>query len=86
MDLRRVFASNLLRLRREKGLSQEELAHRADINRGYISTLETCEAYVGLEILGRIADVLGVEGADLLKPPQKGTSKTRPPASRSKRP
>jgi transcriptional regulator with XRE-family HTH domain len=71
MDLRRVFASNLLRLRREKGLSQEELAHEAEINRGYISTLENCEAYVGLEILGRIADVLGVEGADLLKRPPK---------------
>lgn len=71
MDLRRVFAANVVRLRKEKGLSQEELAHRADINRGYVSTLENCETYVGLEILGRIADVLGVEGADLLKKPPK---------------
>jgi transcriptional regulator with XRE-family HTH domain len=78
MDLRRVFAFNLLRLRREKGLSQEELAHRADINRGYISTLENCEAYVGLEILGRLADVLGVEGAELLiKPPPKRSAKQK---------
>ena len=69
MDLRRVFASNLRRLRTEKGLSQEELAHRADINRGYVSTLENCEAYVGLEILGRLADVLEVEPSDLLKRP-----------------
>ena len=75
MDLRRVFASNVLRLRKEKGLSQEELAHLAEINRGYISTLENCEAYVGLEILGRIADVLGVEGADLLKKPAKRPTK-----------
>jgi transcriptional regulator with XRE-family HTH domain len=71
MDLRQVFASNLRRLRSEKGLSQEELAHRAEINRGYVSTLENCEAYVGLEILGRLADVLEVEAADLLKRPAK---------------
>lgn len=77
MDLRRVFASNLLRLRRERGLSQEELAHRADINRGYISTLENCEAYVGLEILGRLADELGVEGAELLQKPIKKPGKTK---------
>jgi hypothetical protein len=44
----------------------------------YISTLENCETYVGLEILGRIADVLGVEGAELLqKPPPKRPSKRR---------
>jgi transcriptional regulator with XRE-family HTH domain len=67
----------VLRLRKEKGLSQEELAYRAEINRGYISTLENCEAYVGLEILGRIADVLGVEGADLLKMPVKKVSKPK---------
>ena len=71
MDLRPVFASNLLRLRRAKGLWKEELAHRAGINRGYVSTLENCEAYVGLEILGRIADILGVEGAEMLKKPTK---------------
>jgi transcriptional regulator with XRE-family HTH domain len=76
MDLRQVFASNLRRLRSEKGLSQEELAHRADINRGYVSTLENCEAYVGLEILGRIADILEVEAADLLKKPTRRA--TRP--------
>jgi hypothetical protein len=45
------------------GFACNPWAHRADINRGYISTLENCEAYVGLEILGRLADVLEVEGA-----------------------
>jgi transcriptional regulator with XRE-family HTH domain len=77
MDLRRVFASNLLRLRREKGLSQEELAHRAEINRGYVSTLENCEAYVGLEVLGKIADVLEVEAAELLSRPSKRPIRSR---------
>ena len=67
MDLRRTFAANVVKLRAEKGISQEELAHLADINRSYLSDLETGKKNVGLEILGKIADALGVEGADLLK-------------------
>jgi transcriptional regulator with XRE-family HTH domain len=67
MDLRRTFAANVVKLRAERGISQEELAHLADINRSYLSDLETGKTYVGLEIMGKIADVLGVEGADLLK-------------------
>jgi transcriptional regulator with XRE-family HTH domain len=67
MDLRRTFAANVVKLRAERGISQEELAHLAEINRSYLSDLETGKTYVGLEIMGKIADVLGVEGADLLK-------------------
>ena len=67
MDLRRTFAANVVKLRAEKGISQEELAHLADINRSYLSDVETGKTYVGHEIMGKIADVLGVEGADLLK-------------------
>jgi transcriptional regulator with XRE-family HTH domain len=67
MDLRRTFAANVVKLRAERGISQEDLAHQAEINRSYLSDLENARTYVGLEILGKIADVLGVEGADLLK-------------------
>lgn len=67
MDLRRTFAANVVKLRAEKGISQEELAHVAKVNRSYLSDLETGKKNVGLDILGRIANALGVEGADLLK-------------------
>jgi transcriptional regulator with XRE-family HTH domain len=40
MDLRQVFAANLRRLRHAKGLSQEDLAYEADVNRSYMSKLE----------------------------------------------
>lgn len=77
MDLRDVFASNLRRLRHEKGLSQEELADVAGINRTYVSKLETGVTYVGLEIIGKLADVFGVEASEfLVKPPRRG--KARP--------
>jgi transcriptional regulator with XRE-family HTH domain len=72
MDLRHVFAANLRRLRHKRGLSQEDLAHEADINRTYMSKLEKGGSYVGLEIIGKLATVLDVEPAELLKiPPSK---------------
>lgn len=67
MDLRRTFAANVVKLRAKKGISQEELAHQAEINRSYLSDLETGKKNVGLDILGKLANALGVEGADLLK-------------------
>ena len=71
MDLRQVFAANLRRLRHAKGLSQETLAYEADVNRTYMSKLEKGGSYPGLEIIGKIAAVLEVEPADLLKLPPK---------------
>jgi transcriptional regulator with XRE-family HTH domain len=69
MDLREVFATNLRRFRHERGISQEDLAHTAGVNRSYMSKLEKGSSYAGLEIIGKLADVLGVEPADLIKRP-----------------
>ena len=66
MDLRDVFAANLRRFRHAKGLSQEELADAAEINRTYISKLETGVTYAGLEIIEKLAGVLEIEPAELL--------------------
>jgi transcriptional regulator with XRE-family HTH domain len=66
MDLRQVFATNLRRLRHERGLSQEELAFRARINRTYLSKLETGATWAGLEIIGKLSKVLRVEPAELV--------------------
>jgi len=71
MDLREVFAANLRRLRHEKGISQEDLAYSAEINRTYISKLEKGVSYVGLEIIGKLAEVLEIEPATLLQLPAK---------------
>ncbi|MEG7381990.1 helix-turn-helix transcriptional regulator, partial [Bacillus subtilis] len=67
MDIREIFAKNLKRLRLAKGLSQEELAHRADIDRTYVSSLERCVYGASIDVLGRLAVVLEVEPAELLK-------------------
>lgn len=75
MDLRQVFAANLRRFRHEKGLSQEELADLADINRTYISKLETGATWVGLQVISRLAKVLGRQPAEFLTS-TKGRSKS----------
>ena len=67
MDLRQVFATNLRRFRRKRGISQEELAHEAKINRSYVSTLENGLVYVGLEIIEKLAKTLDVEPSEFLK-------------------
>lgn len=69
MDYRQVFATNLRRIRHEKGLSQEDLAYEAEVNRTYMSKLEKGESWVGLEILVKLGMVLGVEPADFLQVP-----------------
>ena len=77
MDIRDVFAANLRRLRHDKDLSQEELAYEADINRTYVSKLETAATYAGLEIIAKIAAVLEVEPAELLRLPSKRQRRPR---------
>ena len=67
MDIRDVLALNLRRLRQAKGLSQEELAHQAEIDRTYVSALERSVYAAGIDVVDRLASVLGVEAADLLK-------------------
>ena len=77
MDLRQIFAANLRRLRHIKGLSQEDLAYEADVNRTYMSKLEKGASYPGLEIIGKLADVLEVEPAELLRLPTKRRARNR---------
>ena len=71
MDLREVFAANLRRLRNAKGLSQDDLAYEAEISRSYLSQLEKGAFHASLKTIGKLAAVLAVEPAALLKLPAK---------------
>jgi transcriptional regulator with XRE-family HTH domain len=77
MDLREVFATNLRRLRHAKGLSQDDLAYEAEISRSYLSQLEKGAFYASLKIIGKLAAVLEVEPAELLKLPAKKKARGR---------
>jgi len=69
MEIRDVLALNLRKARQAKGLSQEELAHRADIDRTYISALERSVYAAGIDVVDRLARVLDLEASDLLRKP-----------------
>jgi transcriptional regulator with XRE-family HTH domain len=58
-DLRQAFAANLRRFRHAKGISQEDLAYEADVNRTYVSKLEKGVSYPGLEIIAKLANGAG---------------------------
>lgn len=66
MNIREVLASNLRALRHARGLSQEELAHRANIHRTYVSSLERCQYGATIDMVDSLAGILGVQAADLL--------------------
>jgi transcriptional regulator with XRE-family HTH domain len=77
-DIRDVLASNIKRYRRAAGLSQEALAHEAGIDRTYVSALERSVYAASVDVLAQLADVFGVEPADLLrKPPRSSRAKER---------
>jgi transcriptional regulator with XRE-family HTH domain len=67
MEIREVLARNLRIYRQARGLSQEELAHRAEIDRTYISALERCVYAASIDVVDRLAEALNVEAADLLR-------------------
>jgi transcriptional regulator with XRE-family HTH domain len=71
MDLRGLFATNLRRLRHEREMSQDDLAYEAEISRSYLSQLEKGAFYASLKIVGKLADVLKIEPAQLLALPKK---------------
>ena len=64
MNLRQTVARNLKRLRREKGMSQEELADRADTNRNYVGMIERSENAASIDMLEKLANALGVKPID----------------------
>lgn len=80
MEIREVLALNLRTYRQAQELSQEELAHRAEIDRTYISALERCVYAASIDVVDRLARVLGVEAADLLRPPEASSGASSPPA------
>jgi transcriptional regulator with XRE-family HTH domain len=71
MDLRQLFAANLRRIRHQKRLSQEQLAHDAGVDRAYLSRVERAATYVGLEIIGKLADVLGMDPVEFFRRPSR---------------
>ena len=56
MDIIRVFSQNVRKYRLQKGMSQEELADKANLHRTYISAVERERRNISIENIQHIAD------------------------------
>lgn len=59
---------NVQELRRQRGLSQEELAHLASVHPTYLSGVERGRRNPTITVLQRIADALGSDIEQLVAP------------------
>ena len=67
MDLKEVMAVNLRRVRHDKDLTQEELAHRAGVSARYIGKIERANVSASVTVLGRLAKALDLGPCELLR-------------------
>lgn len=68
MDMRTLVGRNFARIRREKGLTQEEVAARSGLSQQYISGLESGRRNPTLISIYDLAQALGVSHVDLVMP------------------
>lgn len=65
---REVLAINLIRLRGQKGWSQEALALEAGLHRTFVAHVERQARNISLDNLAKLADALQLKPYQLLKP------------------
>jgi len=65
-DIERVVAANIRAARKRKGISQDELAELAGLDRAHLYRLESGKQSMTLRTLKIIADTLGLRVRDLI--------------------
>lgn len=60
MDWRKIVGANVRRLRLERKLTQEQLAHEAEIDLTYVGGIERGYRNPSVEVLGKLASSLQV--------------------------
>jgi transcriptional regulator with XRE-family HTH domain len=63
----KIFGEQVRKLRKSRGLSQEELAELAELHRNYIGGIERGERNVALLNILRLGKALGVSLSELLE-------------------
>jgi transcriptional regulator with XRE-family HTH domain len=73
-EILNLFGENVRKYRRLLNISQEELAHRAELHRTYIGMIERAEKNITLVNIEKIANALEVKIEDLLKHSDNGNN------------
>ncbi|MDM1521722.1 helix-turn-helix transcriptional regulator [Empedobacter sp. 225-1] len=66
MDILETIALNIKKLRKEKGISQETLALKANIDRTYINDVENAKRNISIKMLEKISVALEINIKQLL--------------------
>lgn len=72
MDMRRLVGRNVRRIRKEKGLTQEELSAESGFSQQYLSELERGRRNPSIVTLYELALALKVSHMDLVTPDGEG--------------
>jgi len=72
-----VLATNVRRLRYERGWTQEELADRVALSARYLGAIERGQVSPSVTILGRLADALSMEPGELIRKQDKKSESRR---------
>jgi len=64
---RSIFAQNLIRIRKQRGLSQYDLANLTGISQRMIGHYETHNTFPPIEKISALAKALGIKSAQLLE-------------------
>lgn len=67
LEWKRRFGDRVRELRQEVDMSQEQLAHKAEVHRTYIGAVERGEQNVSLVLIHMIAGALSVAPSELLR-------------------
>ena len=67
MNIKVLVGKNIKSARNAKNISQEKLAHSADLDRTYISSIEKGIRNISITTLLKIANALDVKPTELLK-------------------
>lgn len=68
MDMRKLVGANVARIRRERGLTQEQVAERSGFSQQYLSGLESGRRNPTIVTLYELATALGVDHVELVTP------------------
>lgn len=89
LPLRLVFARNIRLYRIHIGLSQEQLAAEASLDRAFVGTLERGQRNISIDNIELLCKAVGIPACELLDPAfptQHGLDETVTRAARTRRP
>lgn len=66
-DLMKIVGERLRNIRKEKGYSQDELAHLAGLHFTYLGKIERTEKNVTIESLEKVTSALGISLEELFR-------------------